>query len=132
MPKITFFYFDAGSVEWIVSAEPQRFDRHLSSNPVSHGLYKAVTSAVNDPPAADAAAKQMTAWVTTERERFEQTRREAPRLGMAEGVIAYLRSNDFSITRLVQDLKNRSGTEKWSWSSSTCAIRKATPRTNSR
>jgi hypothetical protein len=109
LPKITFFYFDAGSVEWIVSAEPQRFDRHLSSNPVSQGLYNAVTSAVNDSPSADAAAKQMTAWITSERERFEQTRREAPRLGMAEGVIAYLRSNDFSIPRLVQDLKTRSG-----------------------
>jgi hypothetical protein len=109
LPTIKFFYYDAAAVEWIVSAEPAGLARHLESNEVSRDLFQAVTAAVNDPPAAELAAGQMARWIENERERFEQTRREAPRIGMAEGVIAYLRADDFSIQKLVADLKHRSG-----------------------
>ena len=60
-------------------------------------------------PDVASSAKQMTRWITGERERFEQSRREAPRMRMAEGIIAYLRDHDFSVSKLVDDLKHRSG-----------------------
>jgi hypothetical protein len=109
LPIVTFFYFDAAGVEWAVSAEPERFDRHLSANSDSQRLFTAVSAAVAETPDPAASSRQMTAWVESERERFEQSRREPARMRMAEGIIAYLRTHDFSIPKLVDEIKHRSG-----------------------
>jgi hypothetical protein len=108
-PTVKFFYYDAARVEWAVSAEPDRFARHLASNSDSQSLYQAVTSSVIERTNVDDTALQMTHWITKERERFDETRRESARSRMAEGVVAYLRSHDFSIHQLVDALKRRSG-----------------------
>ncbi|MEX0677653.1 MAG: hypothetical protein WD063_11295 [Pirellulales bacterium] len=109
LPVVTFFYYDAAGVEWAFSAEPERFRRHLASNSDSQALFDGVTAAVAEKPDAAGPARQMTRWIESERERFEQTRREPARMRMAEGIIAYLRDHDFSISKLVDDLKHRSG-----------------------
>jgi hypothetical protein len=109
LPIVKFFYYDAAGVEWAVSAEPDRFERHLASNSASQGLYQAVTSSVIEPANVGDTGLQMTRWITKERERFDETRRESARSRMAEGIVAYLRAHDFSIRRLVEALKRRSG-----------------------
>ena len=109
LPTVKFFYYSADDVEWALSAESERLQQHLAANPQSHALFEAVSASVTDPPAAEESAKQMTRWIESERSRFEQTRREAVRIRMAEGIIAYLRAHDFSISNLVEALKRRSG-----------------------
>lgn len=110
LPTIKFFYYDAGGIEWAVSAEPERLERHLAAHPESQELYQAVSAAVLERPDTSDSARQMTRWLDSERERFDQTRNEAPRLRMAEGVVAYLRAHDFSIEKLVEAIKRRAGT----------------------
>jgi hypothetical protein len=109
MPIVKFFYYDAAGVEWAVSAEPAAFERHLAANSDSQSLYQAVTTSVIEPANVDDTALQMTRWIAKERERFDETRRESSRSRMAEGIVAYLRSHDFSIHQLVEALKRRSG-----------------------
>jgi hypothetical protein len=109
LPTVKFFYYDAAGIEWAVSAEPERLERHLAANSDSQSLLQAISSAVAETPDVAGSARQMTRWITGERERFEQSRREAPRMRMAEGIIAYLRDHDFSVSKLVDDLKHRSG-----------------------
>ena len=112
LPVVTFFYFDAGGVEWAVSAEPVRLDRHLSANSDSQRLFAAVSAAVAETPDPAASSRQMTAWIGSERERFEQSRREPARMRMAEGILAYLRTHDFSVSKLVDEIKHRSGAKE--------------------
>ena len=109
IPTIKFFYYDAGKVEWAMSAEPDRLRAHLASHADSQALHEAVSSAVVASPDPDRSAEQMTRWIESERERFDETRREAPRARMAEGIVAYLRAHDFSIHNLVDALERRSG-----------------------
>jgi hypothetical protein len=109
LPAVKFFYYDAGAVEWAVSAEPERLQRHLASNADSQQLFEEVNHAVAESPTAGNSAAQMTRWIESERQRFDQSRREVARMRMAEGIIAYLRTHDFSIPNLVRDLKHRSG-----------------------
>jgi hypothetical protein len=109
LPKIKFFYYDAGTIEWAVSAEPESLRRHLAATADSQQLLEEVNHAVTETPTASNSAAQMTRWIEAERRRFDQSRREAARMRMAEGIIAYLRSHDFSIANLVRDLKHRSG-----------------------
>ena len=109
LPVVKFFYYDAAGVEWAVSAEPERFERHLGANSDSRSLYQAVVSSVIEPANTDDTALQMTRWIERERERFDQTRRESARSRMAEGIVAYLRAHDFSIHHLVEALKRRYG-----------------------
>lgn len=109
LPAVTFFYYDAGGVEWAVSAEPDRFGRHLSSHADSRALFEAVSRSASESPSDNDTAAQMTRWIAAERERFDQSRREPARARMAEGIVAYLRAYDFSISKLVEDLKRRSG-----------------------
>jgi hypothetical protein len=56
-----------------------------------------------------ASSAEMTRWIEAERQRFEQSRREAVRIRMAEAVIAYLRDHDFDVPKLVEAIKRRSG-----------------------
>lgn len=109
LPTVKFFYFDAAGVEWAVSAEPQRFEQHLASNSDSQRLFEAILGAIIESPENSDSSRQMTRWIESERERFEQSRREPARMRMAEGVIAYLRAYDFDIRKLVGALKRRSG-----------------------
>lgn len=109
LPIVKFFYYDAGGVEWAVSAEPDNFERHLNVNSDSRTLFDAVTEAVVNPSDVEQTALQMTRWIEQERERFDETRRESARGRMAEGIVAYLRAHDYDIHRLVEALKRRSG-----------------------
>lgn len=109
LPIVTFFYYDAAGVEWAVSAEPGRFQRHLASNADSQQLFEQVNLAMADSAATNNSAAQMTRWIENERQRFDQSRREPTRMRMAEGIVAYLRTHDFSIPNLVRALKRRSG-----------------------
>lgn len=109
LPTVQFFYYDAAGVEWAVSAKPERLRAHLASNPDSQTLFETVSSAALGSFEANDAAERMTSWIESERKRFEQSRREAVRIRMAEGILAYLRAHDFSVTNLVEALKRRSG-----------------------
>ncbi|MGD9722592.1 MAG: hypothetical protein AB7O59_14770 [Pirellulales bacterium] len=109
LPTVKFFYFDAARVEWIVSGEAERFQSHLGVDPQSQSLFNAASAAVLSSPDSGSSAQQMTRWIEEERKRFEQSRREPSRIRMAEGIIAYLRDHDFSIPKLVESLKQRSG-----------------------
>ena len=112
LPEVTFFYFDSDTVEWATSAEPERLRAHLSEDSDSQALFEAVSVSVNGPPTPEETARQMTEWIEAERSRFEQTRSEPVRIRMAEGINAYLRDHDFSISNLVEALKRRSGAEE--------------------
>ncbi len=109
VPTIKFFYFDAADLEWAVSAEADRLDDHLAEHAESRQFYDAVRAAVVEPPQPDRSAEQMTRWIETQRERFDETRRDAPSARMAEGIVAYLRAHDFNIHNLVGALRRRSG-----------------------
>jgi hypothetical protein len=109
LPAVKFFYFDAAAVEWVVSEDVERFQEHLAANGESQALFAAATSAVTTAAESGDASAQMTRWIEGERARFEQSRREPARIRMAEGIIAYLRDHDFSVPKLVDALKHRSG-----------------------
>lgn len=109
MPLVKFFYYDAADVEWAVSAETKSFQEHLESTPESQVLFETVSNAVRSSPEAETPAEALTRWIESERERYQQSRQDAVRFRMAEGIIAYLRAHDFSVSSLVEALKRRSG-----------------------
>jgi hypothetical protein len=109
LPVVRFFYYDAGAVEWAVSAEPERLRQHLASNAESQGLFEALSTAVASPVETASSSAQMTRWIEAERQRFEQSRRDTSRIRMAESVIAYLRDHDFDVQKLVEAITRRSG-----------------------
>jgi hypothetical protein len=109
LPTVKFFYYDAAGVEWAISAEPERLQQHLTTNATSRTLVESVSSAVARTSDTSESARQLTRWIENERVRFDRTRREPARIRTAEGIVAYLRDHDFSIPKLVEDLKHRSG-----------------------
>lgn len=108
LPRVKFFYYQQTGVEWVVSAEPDKLQRHLEINPESQRLFESVLSAVNNPTDPEKLRKQLARWLTDERHQFDRTgdRRDFRR---SEGITAYLRAYDFDMSQLVRELKERSG-----------------------
>lgn len=109
LPTVKFLYYDAAAVEWAISAEPERLQQHLTTNATSRTLLESVSSAVAKTSDTSESARQLTRWIENERVRFDRTRREPARIRTAEGIVAYVRDHDYSIPKLVEDLKHRSG-----------------------
>ena len=108
-PRLRFFYYDAPSVEWIVSSDKKAFAVHLRQNEESSTFVTTIHNAVTGDELNDVARTQMTDWIAAQRETFEQRRRDTISFRKAEGIVAYLRAYDFSIRRLVEALKDLSG-----------------------
>lgn len=109
LPEVKFFFFDGKDVEWVVSAEPQAFERHLSDNATSRTLLTTLQSAIDRQVNPDEMRPQMARWVEGQRRSFERGSIANKTYQRAEGIVAYLRAHDFSIPKLVAALKQRSG-----------------------
>ena len=107
-PTIQFVYFDARDVEWVVSAEPERFQRHLQDNAQSAELYHTLTEVVDSQIDVVPVRGLITRWINQERDRFDQSNGNSIRIRKAEGIVAYMRTHDFLISNLVSALLERS------------------------
>lgn len=108
LPTLKFFYYDSGRIEWVVSAEPDRLERHLQANPDSARLFGSLTQSVDEAIDTEEVRLQMARWLADEREQSGGGG-NVVRLRKAEGIVAYLRAHDFRIDQLVQQLLKRSG-----------------------
>ncbi len=108
VPVVKFFYYDEARIEWVFSSELERFEQHLRRNPESERLINSTAAAVGESQAEEA-RRQMTRWITQERERFDKSGGNTARFRKAEGIVAYLRAHDFRVSKLVEALKKRSG-----------------------
>lgn len=110
LPRLKFFYFDQAHTEWVVSAEPDRLERHLEGNADSASLYQNLQRSLSETPDLDRIRNGMADWIRSERTRFDQAgSRVSRRVRVAEGVVAYMRAHDFDIRKLVTALVKRSG-----------------------
>ena len=107
-PTLKFFFYDQGAIEWAVSAEPDRFEKHLEANADSAQLYESLSAAVTDPPELEQVQARMARWIEAERNRAPEANRSTVRIRKAEGIVAYMRAHDFEIDQLVNALLKRS------------------------
>ena len=106
---VKFFYFDGRRIEWVVSAEPDRLERHLEADPDSAQMFQSLKESVAAVPDTEQIRLQMAQWLESERERVTDPGSNVIRLRKAEGIVAYLRAHDLRIDELVRALLRRSG-----------------------
>ena len=111
LPRLKFFYFDSTRIEWVVSSETESFERHLAANSPSQRFVSSLERAALQAEQPDAARANITNWIAGQRQQFDQGLRDVTRFRKAEGVTAYLRAHDFSVRRLVETLRERTGAE---------------------
>ena len=109
LPTVKFFYYDSARVEWVVTAEPDRLQPHLEANQDSESLFQSTLTAVINLEESEEVQSQMARWIEQERQRFRQTSTGTARFRKAEGIVAYLRAHDFSVSNLIDALTKRSG-----------------------
>ena len=109
LPIVKFFYYDAKSIRWVVSAEPEVLQTHLQQNADSKTLYESLVSIVGGDAEPKGVRRQITRWLDEQRRRFDQTGMNKLVFRKSEGITAYLRSHEFSISTLVDSLKKLSG-----------------------
>lgn len=107
-PLVKFFYYDQANLDWVVSSEPERLNEHLANHADSQKLLASLDQVVQSEEPLETTRLRMLRWIQKEREQFDQRPGNGQRFRRAEGIIAYLRSHDFSIRSLVEELKKRS------------------------
>ena len=112
MPVLKFFYYDSRSIEWVVSAEPEAFNKHMVANEESARLFQTLTEASVSTGDNSQVRGRMARWIEQERQRFDAGARNTVRFRKAEGIVAYLRAHDFDIHRLVGSLLTRTGASR--------------------
>ena len=111
LPTLKFFFYDEREIEWVVSTDPDLFQKHLNENPDSASLFDSLTSSVIEPADIDGLRSRMATWIDEERAKFDEAGRNAVRMRKAEGIVAYMRAHDFSVSKLVDELLKRSGAQ---------------------
>ena len=107
-PTLKFFYYNQGAIEWAVSAEQDRFEKHLEANAESAQLFESLSASVSEPPQLDEVQARMARWIEAERNRGPEVNQSTVRIRKAEGIVAYMRAHDFEIDQLVKALLKRS------------------------